>query len=161
MIPLDRLRRFELVSALPEASVRAIASISTPRQHQPGDWILKEGFPARSVMLLESGQVPLTCRLADGSDINVGQASAGDLLGWSALLPPYRLTASARAETGVTLIEIDAVELRRICERDPAVGYPVLAHVASTLSRRLQAARVQIAVLSGMTARGRLERAAG
>ncbi len=159
MIPLDRLRRFELVSALPQQSLKAIASICTPRERRPGDWILQEGFPARSVILLEEGEVSLSCRLADGRDVSVGRATPGDLLGWSALLPPHRLTASARAETPVALIEIDADALRRICEQDPAIGYAVLSHVARTLSQRLEAARVQIAVLSGMSARGKLERA--
>ena len=152
MIPPDRLQRFPLACELSDDRLRAIASICRERSYGPGQWIFEEGFPAKSVMLLEEGEVALTCRLENGREASVGRAAAGELLGWSALLPPNRLTASALTKSPVRVIEIDAAELRSLCDRDPAVGYVILQHVARTLSQRLESARVQLAVVSGMAA---------
>jgi hypothetical protein len=66
-------------------------------------------------------------------------------MAWSALLEPFRLTASGVARNTGVAIEIEAGGLRRICEGNPSYGLVMMTQVAKTLRDRLEATRVQLA----------------
>jgi CRP/FNR family cyclic AMP-dependent transcriptional regulator len=133
---------------LSDECLQAISKLCQARTYQPGEWILEEGFPARNVLLIEDGQVDLSCKLDDGREAPVGTLGAGDLLGWSAFLPPHRLTASAAAKTTCALVEVDAEGLRTACGRDSRLGYDIIWEVARALSRRLEMTRRRLAMRS-------------
>jgi CRP-like cAMP-binding protein len=71
----------------------------------------------------------------------------GDLLGWSALIEPYKMTAIATAMKNTLLVRLDAPRLRRLCDQDPLLGYRLAIQVAKLLAHRLEGARVQLAAL--------------
>lgn len=148
MIPPDRLRRFDLFKHMSDECLQEISKLCNQRTFQAGEWVFEEGFPARNVLLIEEGQVELSCLLADRREAPVGTFGAGELLGWSAFLPPHRLTASASAKTTCVLIEVDAEGLRGVCGRDSRLGYDIIWGVAKALSRRLELTRRQLALRS-------------
>jgi CRP-like cAMP-binding protein len=99
--------------------------------------------------LMETGDnVPL---LDGGSDVfeeyPVGHADPDEIVGISALVPPHRLTATARAQTTARLLRIDAVALRQACTTDPRLANSLLEAAAKTAMRRLQATRQALVAL--------------
>lgn len=96
--------------------------------------------------LLEDGApVPLL----DGqggifAEMDVGVAGPGEIVGISALISPYRLTATARAQQDSRLACIDAVALRAACEQDASLGCALLQATAQVALQRLHFTRQQL-----------------
>ena len=68
---------------------------------------------------------------------------AGEVVGWSWLLPPYRWQFDARATSAVQGLVFDAAWLREQCEQDHELGYHLLWQLLVVVSSRLAASRVQ------------------
>ncbi len=69
---------------------------------------------------------------------------AGEILGWSWLVPPYRWMFDARAVEPTRAIALDGKCLRGKCEDDHDLGYELLKRFAHIIEERLQAARLQL-----------------
>lgn len=102
-----------------------------------GQTILQEGEVANRFYLIESGKVVLE----SGDSLIVETISAGDLLGWSWMFPPYVWNFTARATEPTDAIFFYGTILREYCERDPSLGYELFKRMAPVMLRRLQAAR--------------------
>jgi CRP/FNR family transcriptional regulator, cyclic AMP receptor protein len=86
-------------------------------------------------------------------EITIETLHAGDLLGWSWLVEPYRNAFGARATGEVTrVLALDGVCLRGKCEADPALGYELLKLLASVFAQRLRDTRVRLLDLYGSDA---------
>ena len=77
---------------------------------------------------------------------------AGDVLGWSWLVPPHRTMFDARASGTVRSLAFDGRCLRAKCEQDQALGYDLLTRFVTVLAERLQSARLQLLDVYGHTA---------
>jgi CRP-like cAMP-binding protein len=97
------------------------------------------------VSIIVDGNVDIQYRLANGELRTVDTLIGGDIVGWSALVEPYKMTGTATASKDTNLIMVEAKPLRALCERDPLLGYRLLRQVAKLLADRLDAARVQLA----------------
>jgi len=145
MISPEELRRYAHFSGVSTDCLKKIAMISKERELKAGERIFGEGDTATYFRLIKSGAVNIVYLLGDGREAIADTLIKGDALSWSALLEPYRLTASGVASNDVALIEIEAQGLRRICKEDLVCGYRVLEEVSKMLRGRLSALRVQIA----------------
>jgi CRP-like cAMP-binding protein len=65
----------------------------------------------------------------------------GEVVGWSWLLPPHRWQFAARALDPVRALELDAVELRRLCESDAEIGFELAKRLMAVICNRLAATR--------------------
>ena len=74
---------------------------------------------------------------------------AGDVLGWSWLVPPHHWHFGATATTAVTAVRLDTAALRGMGEDDPALGYQVALALMSALLSRLQSTRARLLDLYG------------
>ena len=72
---------------------------------------------------------------------------AGDLVGWSALVEPYKSTATGTVKKDLKGISIDGLKLRELCEAQHDLGYRMLLCVTQLLATRLEGARVQLATM--------------
>ena len=72
-----------------------------------------------------------TCRAA-GTGV-LATVEAGEVVGWSWLVPPYRWFFDARAVEDVSAVSIDATCLRAKCDEDPALGYALMQRVAQVM----------------------------
>ncbi len=144
MISPERLRRYPHFAGVSEEGLKEVAMISEEREFQAGQVLFNEGDPAEYLMILERGQVDIRYELGDGSQVTVDTLVGGDLMGWSALLDPYMLTASGVAKTSGRLIAVRAEPLRELCDENPAFGYRIMERVAQTLRSRLRGTRIQL-----------------
>jgi CRP-like cAMP-binding protein len=70
--------------------------------------------------------------------------SAGDELGWSALLMGSGKYFQARALGAVEALAFDGGELLQACKDDPSFGYALMHRLLAVVAERLQATRLQV-----------------
>jgi CRP-like cAMP-binding protein len=81
--------------------------------------------------------------------IIVETLAAGDLMGWSWLVPPFRCAFDARAVELTRLISLDAACLRGKMEQDPVLGYELYKRFSPVIAARVAAARRQMIDMYG------------
>ena len=145
MVSIEVLRSFHYFAGVSAESLKAVAAITDERAFPAGQPLFKEGEPAHALFILRAGQVDIVYQRHVDEGRVVDTVVAGDLIGWSSLVEPYRCTATAVPREPGRAVRIDATGIRNLCERDHTLGYHLLKELAGTLSRRLQGALVQLA----------------
>jgi CRP-like cAMP-binding protein len=106
-------------------------------------FLFRAGEEANQFFLLREGAVALEAAAAGRPPVIVQTLGAGEILGWSWLVPPYHWVFDARALEPVRAVALDGKCLRTKCEVDHDLGYELLKRIAHVLWERLQAARLQ------------------
>ncbi len=118
-------------------SIEAISEVVTVAD---GERIFEKGGEAKDLYVVSSGTIklclPVTILLSE-KEIDIDVRRAGDLIGWSALIPPHELTMSAYAVESSELLRIPGKELRALCEQDEHISAVVISRLASVIGRRL------------------------
>jgi len=110
----------------------------------PEEVIFREGEPANQFYLIRSGRIALeTHESADGTAL-IQYLGAGDVLGWSWLLPPFLWHFRARAVEPSEAIVLNGARVLAAAERNHEFGYELMKRVVQVVIQRLQAARKQL-----------------
>ncbi len=139
---LTPLKKSELFGALSADELSMVAPLcSTFTVIQEGI-LFSEGRSASHVYLITDGQIALqkAVRVPHGRRsrrTTLGLCGPGEVVGWSALLEPYKHSVSATAWDSSRLIRIDARPMRTALESQPETGYKVMAALSDIVSRRL------------------------
>ncbi len=115
----------------------------------PGEFLFREGQPADNFYVMRRGRVALQLHSPAAGTMVVDTADAGDVVGWSWLVPPYSWLFDARAVEPTGAVSFDGRCLRDKCEQDPQLGYALMKMVAQVMFSRLTAARVRLLDLYG------------
>lgn len=132
------------VRGLSAEALATLASCAMPTTFEAGQLIFREGEIANRFYLVLEGSVQLEAEATDRPAVPVDQLGAGDVLGWSWLLPPYTWNFTARAVTPVKAVFFYGTWLRERSETDLPLGYELMKRTAVVLMRRLQATRQQL-----------------
>lgn len=143
------LREHPFVAGLDDDSLAFIAGCARNVVFDAGARIFSEGGDADHFYLLREGSVALEMFVPGRGEITFLTLGAGDILGSSWLVPPYRWTFDARAVVRTRALAFDAACLRGKCEEDARLGYDMMKRFVPVLAQRLQAARLQLADLYG------------
>lgn len=112
--------------------------ISRVEAFEAGTAILVEGGETPFLGVVDVGRVALRLRVPEQGDrVTILTIEPGELLGWSAVVAPFRATVDAIATERTTLLAIDAAELRSQLARDCDLAAEVLPLVLESLSARL------------------------
>ena len=131
----------------------AIAGCARNRVYGPGEVLLREGGPADEFFVLRAGTVAIETEVPGRGAVTLETLQAGELLGWSWLLPPFRTDFTARALGITRTIAIDGACLRGKCDADPALGYDLMKVLAAVFTERLHDTRLRLLDLYGAHAR--------
>lgn len=116
-----------------------------------GDYLFREGGDADRFLLIRHGRVALETHVPQRGAVTIYTIGKDDVVGWSWLFPPYRWTFDARAIELVRAVAFDAACIRRKCDDDPAFGYAMLMRLVPVIVSRLQATRLQLLDVYGMS----------
>jgi CRP-like cAMP-binding protein len=116
-------------------------------QFKVGDALFREGDPANQFYLIESGKVALEAHEPANGPTLVQTLSAGDVLGWSWLFPPFTWHFQTRAIEPTKAIALSGGHLLVTAERNRDFGYELMKRVALVVIHRLQATRKQLLAL--------------
>jgi CRP/FNR family transcriptional regulator, cyclic AMP receptor protein len=132
---------YELLKGLSPAEIEHVLALGTRMKVPAGGPLFQLGDDADRVFLIERGRVRLTLPIKvreREENILIEESAPGQLVGWSAMIPPYRFTlrASVPLETEVIAIPRDA--LQRYFEAQPVQGQKILLNLAIVMGHRLQ-----------------------
>ena len=145
MVSLELLVRYPYFAGVCTESLRIIAEISSEQHFQAGHTLFREGASARYLYVLQRGEIDILYDVSGGKTRVVETVVPSNLLCWSAIVEPHRTTASAVIRVDSDLLCLQGPRLSTLCKQDPDLGYRLMTHVARTISRRLKAARLQLA----------------
>jgi CRP/FNR family cyclic AMP-dependent transcriptional regulator len=136
-------------SGLGEERLALIVGCASNVRFKEGEYLFREGDESESFYLIREGRLALELVSPQKGRVTIETIGAGEVVGWSWLLPPYRWRSDARAATPVRAIALDGVCLRGKCEEDPQFGYEIMKRFASVMEQRLIDARLQLMDLYG------------
>ena len=114
-----------------------------------GEIIFREGEKADTFYVIRKGRVAIQVHNPAGGGMIFDTADAGDVVGWTWLIPPYKWIFDATASQATDAVAFDGACLRGKCENDPVVGYALMQRVALVMYGRLEAARLRLLDLYG------------
>lgn len=135
---MDQADMLRGVNAADAARITALGSRITIPTGAP---LFELGADAHDVFLIERGRVSLTLPMKIGShneDVLVEERAAGQMVGWSGLIPPHRFTLKASAQVETEVLVLPRAPLLQFFDANPAVGYAVHRNLASVIGERLQ-----------------------
>ncbi|MEU2750012.1 cyclic nucleotide-binding domain-containing protein [Streptomyces collinus] len=106
--------------------------------------IFNEGAKADRFWIIHTGTVALDVRVPGRRAAVIETLGAGELLGWSWLVPPHHWHLGAQATSPVRAYEFDAAAVGELCGNDPELKQELLAYVAAVIAGRLRSARVRL-----------------
>jgi CRP/FNR family cyclic AMP-dependent transcriptional regulator len=121
-----------------------LVGCATNVRFDDGRFVFRAGEEANHFYLLRAGTVALEIAPPGRTPLIVETLAAGDILGWSWLIPPYHWMFDARAVGLTRAIALDGKCLRTKCEADHDLGYELLKRFAHIMEQRLQATRLQL-----------------
>jgi CRP-like cAMP-binding protein len=137
------VRAHPFLAGLDERFLALVGGCARNVRFEDGQILFEEGQPADTLYLLRFGRVALQVAAPGRRPFTFQTAGEGEIVGISALIPPYRAPYDARAQTLVRAIAMDGTCLRDKCEADPRLGYDVLKRLVPVLAARLHATRQQ------------------
>jgi CRP/FNR family cyclic AMP-dependent transcriptional regulator len=140
----DRLAGTWLTTQLDAAARDALARIGRIVAVPAGTVLMREAEPNDMMAIVLEGRVSLRMRVPERGQVSIVTIEPGDVVGWSALVPPYRATSTAVVLVDTELAQFDGPRLRAAIEADSALAtqfYPVLL---KAVARRLEGTRLQL-----------------
>jgi CRP/FNR family transcriptional regulator, cyclic AMP receptor protein len=133
--------RPDLLKSLPADTAQEVLALAGRLAAPAGAVLFELGSGAEHLYVIDRGRVNLTLPMevyGREEDILVEERSAGQTLGWSALIPPHRFTLKATAQIDTDLIAFPRGALQDFLAAHPEVGYQVMTNLAATVGQRLQ-----------------------
>lgn len=142
----ETIKSFSTFADLGENGIKAVATLAEEKRYRAGELIFYEGDPATMLYLLLEGQVEMMMNTnAEGTRREVVMTlGPGQVFGWSSLVEPYQLAASAYCATPVRVTAIPGPGLRALMTVSCAFGLRLMEKVCQAASMQLRAARVQL-----------------
>jgi len=137
------LQRHPFVEEFQPQHIEKLASMATRVRFERDQVIFREGDECGEFYLIMTGLVALEIAAPDHV-LRVQTLSAGDELGWSAILMGRRKHFQARALERSEALAFDGGELLIACKQDAAFGYVLMHRLLGVVSERLQATRLQV-----------------
>lgn len=146
---VDILRATPFGAGLARRYGTRLADLAELRKVDAGDVIFSEGDATPGLGIVRSGRVALRLQVPGRGPVTVLTVEAGDLLGWSAVVAPYRSTSTATAAEPTEVVMFDARGLRALLDDDEELAAVIYPRILRAVARRLEATRLQLLDLFG------------
>jgi CRP-like cAMP-binding protein len=113
-------------------------------EYAPGSELLREGDPTDALGIIRRGRVAIRLRVPERGPTTILTVEPGDVIGWSAVVPPHRATSTVVALQPTEVLVIAGAALRAELESDPAMAAAVYRVLLESLARRLTGTRMQL-----------------
>jgi CRP-like cAMP-binding protein len=147
MVPIDSLRRVEILAGLTDEQLARVAAICRVVTFENQACVIQEGDPSDDLYVIHRGSVQVTLsksRVAAGSlsthgpqaIVSLGQ---GQVFGEMALIDHGPRSATVRCTSSdVQLYQIGRDAFAGLCAQDTDIGYKVMRNLAADLSFKLR-----------------------
>jgi CRP-like cAMP-binding protein len=145
----DLIENHPFLVGLDPSALKRLAVWGHEVEFDAGSRVFVEGGPAERFWLICDGQVQLDLHMPGPGTAVIESLTAGEVLGWSWLFPPYLWQFGAAATTKTLAVEFDSYSVRRLCDAEPALGYQLMQRFTRVVVQRLQATRIRLLDLYG------------
>lgn len=139
----------ELFRNLSAAHLELLAGCAENVAFASGESVFREGEPANHFYLIRHGHIALEMSIPPRGALVIETMAAGDVLGWSWLVPPYRCHFDAEAMEPTAVVRFDAACMRGKFDSDHDLGYELATRFLPIIVDRLQATRLRLLDLYG------------
>ena len=138
------LAQHPFFEGLDPAHLKVLVGCASNVRFQPGAYLFRQGEEATHFYLLRQGRVAVEIYAPHRPPIVVQTVEAGEVVGWSWLIPPHQWRFDARVVEATRAIALDGKCLRGKCETNHDLGYELLKRFAHITTQRLEATRLQL-----------------
>jgi len=135
---IEMMQQMPIFGAIGADAIEFLLEPAPLVEVRSGDFFFREGDPAASMFVLETGRVTVS-KSWDGHELFLQHFAPGDCFGEMALLDLFPRSASVRADEDCTAIELTPANLLRLFERDAEQFALIQMNIAREMSRRLRA----------------------
>lgn len=131
----------ELLKGLSPDETAQVLALGTRIILPSGGSLFRMGDSADRLFLIEHGHVRLTFPMlirGREEEVYMEEKSPGEMVGWSALVPPYRFARSATAPLETEVIALPREGLCTLCNHSPKLGSRIGMNLAIVVAQRLQ-----------------------
>jgi CRP/FNR family transcriptional regulator, cyclic AMP receptor protein len=140
----DSLAAAWLTTELRPETRLALADLGRLAAIEAGDVLTREGEPNDNVGIVLSGRIALRLRVPERGNVTILTVEPGDVVGWSALVPPHRASSTAVALVPTELALFDGAALRDALGRDQQLAAEIYPLLLNAVARRLEGTRLQL-----------------
>ena len=138
MVSPEVIRRYPYFSGMSMERINLLANIAEEIECEQDQYFHHEGEAIDKVYIIVKGEVSLVTSLPQqDKEVVINTLGAGDVFGWTSLLPPYTAGSGAKSVTNCKLVEFSASELRSKFEEDFQLGYLMMTKIAQIIRERL------------------------
>ena len=141
---IEVLRRSDIFHYLDEDELKVVEKMCTPEVFEAGTIICKQDREESKVYVIEEGLVSILLELGPTDKRQIQAASSFECVGWSATIPPFHSTATAKVLERTKALAFDGRELRDLIYTNPKLCAEIAGGVAYVISERLRAAFTQL-----------------
>ena len=129
---------------LPADVRERLAAFATVRRYEMGTELFREAEEAREFGIVRAGRVALRVLVPERGMVTILTVEPGDVIGWSALVAPYRSTSTAEALDAVEVLAFDGAAFRGVLRSDCQLASIVYPRLLQAVARRLVGTRYQL-----------------
>jgi CRP-like cAMP-binding protein len=144
MVPLQTLEKLSFLEGFPPEYLKPLTAVAKVIEVPANEVIFEEGQKSPNIFVVIEGKVALEVWLASRGSSVIQTVGPGKLLGWTPVLAPGKMTATARAVEQSRLVAINALQVLDACAENPRFGMEFMRRTALALARRLNATRLQL-----------------
>ncbi|MBI2850626.1 MAG: cyclic nucleotide-binding domain-containing protein [Chloroflexi bacterium] len=135
-----------LFFGLSDSELEKVASLAVEKQYEAGTTIFTAGDSAEALFVLQEGRVAIQMTLPETGDlasrrITVDVVTKNEILGWSAILEPYKYTFTAVCIQQTVALLISGNKLRSLLRDNHKIGYEVMEGLAKVIAAGLNDTR--------------------
>ena len=159
MISPELVRRYPFFAGLSDDQIVTLANVGQEIKAAAGEYLFHEGDVLNGFYLVSEGEVAIMLEVPDQEvqqsvagqltgelqtkGVVMSTIGPGEVLAWSALVPPRESTASAQATKPTQLLLFDCQKLLKVFEEDCRFGYIMMQKMAQVVRQRLQDMRIE------------------
>ena len=138
MAMLDLLKHADIFKGLSDDQLTKIQAGCQEIEYQSGSRLFEEGEKSDRVWIVSEGQVDLRFDLpgrSSSEENTIFSITAGNTLGWSSFIPPYKYKLSAYCATRTCkIVQVLNEFLVKLFEKDARMGFLVVTNVTGIAS---------------------------
>ena len=117
--------------------LKVIERMMHQRQYKKGESVFNEGEPGAGMYIVKNGEVGITRKMDNGSELALALVKEHGFFGELALLDEIPRSASAKAVADTVLFAFSKPSLESLCRRNPRLGIKILSNLSRLICRRL------------------------
>ena len=138
------IREHPFARGMPDRFIRILTGCARSADYREGEFLFREGEGADTFFWIMTGKVAMELHAPPRGALRIDTRMAGDALGWSWLVEPYRWFCDARAVSEVRTLAFNGVCLRGQLDEDPELAHEMYRRFVPLMYRSLHATQLQL-----------------